>query len=117
MSFATDLKATALSLLTTYGRSIVFTRVVEGSYVTTTSAVGAGTTTTYTVYGHTSPYKAANIDGVTTQRGDIEVLIYSPTEPLVGDSAAIDTLSYRVLSIQKLNAQGVNIAYKLQLRV
>lgn len=117
MSFATNLQATASTLLTKYGRAVTLGRVAEGAYDTATSAVAAGTTTAFSGYGHPSPYKLSDIDGVVVQGGDIDLLLYSSTEPLVGDIAAIDSLNYRVMSVQKLNAQGIDIAYKLQLRV
>lgn len=117
MTFAANMQATALSLLTQYGRAVTLGRVVEGSYDTATSAVSAGTTTSYSGKGHTSPYKASEVDGAVVQGGDVNLLLYATTEPLVGDTATIDARVYRVMTVDKLNAQGVNIAYKLQLRV
>ncbi len=117
MSFATNMQATTLRLLTLYGRPVTLGRVAEGTYNTATSAVAAGTTTSYSGKGHPSPYKLSDIDGALVQGGDIDLLLYSSTEPLVGDTASINSLSYKVMGVNKLNAQGLNIAYKLQLRV
>lgn len=117
MTFATNLQGVALQLLTNYGRSISLQRVTEGAYNTSTSTLASGTTTSYSGYGHPSPYTSNELANVDLLSTDIKLILYSTTMPLVGDVVTIDSVIYRVLSVQKVNAQGVNIIYKLQLRV
>lgn len=117
MTFASDLQGVALDLLSDLGESITLSRVVEGDYNTATSEAGATPPTTYTGYGHPSPYNKNEVDGSTILMSDIRLLIYTTTTPLVGDVATIDGVAHRVESVQKIRAQGTNIIYKLQLRI
>lgn len=116
MTFATRMQSTALNLLTKYGRSVTLTRVTEGTYNPETSDTGVSFTTTFSGYGHPSPYSVQELDNELILLTDIKLLFYSTTVPSIGDTASIDNLSYRVMSVQKLNAQGQNIVYILQLR-
>ena len=116
MSFASSLQAVAQSLLSTYGRSVTMTRVTEGEYDPQTSGVTTTSSTTYTGYGHPSPYSVAEIAGAGVLATDIKLMFYGTTTPLVGDTASIDSASYRIMNVQKISAQGSNIIYTLQLR-
>lgn len=116
MSFATNMQTVASNLLTSYGRSITLSRVTEGAYDTATSSLTPGSTTSYSGYGHPSPYTTEEVDGSTVLIDDIKLLLYTSSTPLVGDTATLDSIVHRVISVQKLSAQGINIVYKLQLR-
>jgi hypothetical protein len=117
MTFATNLRTVALNLLTNYGQSVSLQRVTEGSYNTSTSALATGTTTSYTGYGYPSPYNSTELANNDILSSDIKLLLFTTTLPLVGDVATIDTIVHRVLSVQRISAQGSDIIYKLQLRV
>lgn len=117
MTFASNMQSVASSLLTKYGRSVPFSRTVEGDYNPTTSGVGSGIDTTYTGIGHPSPYTAAEIATGTVTVKDIKLLTYSITTPLIGDTAVIDDDVYRVMNVDRISAQGEDIVYRLQLRI
>lgn len=124
MSFATNMQSTALQLLSTYGQSVAFRREVEGTYDPSTAATGSDTVTIYNGYAHPAPYTANELrssSGSTTddliQKGDVKLLTYTTTEPLVGDTVTLDTVVYRVMAVDKLVAQATKIAYKLQIRI
>lgn len=119
MSFATNMIATARRLIQTYGESITLQRVAEGAYVPTTGAVGAATTTNYTAYGAPVDYNQAEVDGATIRTTDIKLWLELPTTvtPLVGDTATFNSVTHRVITVEKLRAQGSEIVYVLQLRV
>lgn len=115
-TFSTGLKSVASSLLTTYGQSVTFTRYSTTEYNVVTGSVEPLQATTFSGVGHPSVYAADEIDGETIQRGDIRLMLYSVTEPLIEDEASVDSVDYRVMSIEKLQAQGEAIVYRLQLR-
>jgi hypothetical protein len=116
-TFSTSLKNTALSLLTTYGQQVTFTRHVTSEYNVNTGSVDSVSTTTYTCYVHPSSYNLSEIDGQTIQLNDVALIVYSTTEPLIQDEASIDNIIYKVLAVEKVKAQGEAIIYRLQLRV
>lgn len=117
MSFATNMQSTALRLLTTYGESVSFTRTVEGEYNPITSEAAPSVTSSYNGYGHPSPYNKNEIDGTVILASDVSLLSYLTTVPIVGDVATLDNVAHRVMNVQKIRAQGLNIIYRLQLRI
>lgn len=117
MSFATDMQEVANDLLTEFGQSVTFGRTTQGTFVPSTGAVGAGTSTNYTALVHPSDYTSEEIDGVSVLYGDIKLLVYSITAVLVGDTISLDTVVYRIMSVIKIRAQGATIVYKVQIRV
>lgn len=117
MTFATNMQAVASNLLTKYGRSVSFSRTVEGAYNPATSDTGSGTTTSYTGLAHPVPYTVAEIaTGVVTVK-DVKLLTYCTTLPLIGDTAIVDGEVYRIMNVERVSAQGSNIVYRLQLRI
>jgi hypothetical protein len=120
MSFASNLVVTARRLVQKYGQSMSFSRVVEGSFVPSTGAVGAGTTSSYTAYGVPITYDASEIDNLTIMENDLRVIVevnVAGNIPLVGDVVTIDGQAYRVLSVKKTVAQSVSLIYTLQVRI
>lgn len=116
-AFSTSLSDAATSLLTNFGESVTFERVTEGSYNPSTSDVGASTTTTFTGYGHPGPFSNNEIDGELIRATDISLITKVSTEPQEGDTVTLSSTEYRVMSVTKLRAQGVNIVYRVQLRI
>lgn len=116
MTFATDMQAAALDLLTDFGQSLTFTRYSSNAYNPSTGGVDPVTSTTYTGYGHPSSYSSDEIDGTMIQVNDIKLLLYTTTTPDIQDSVTIDSNLYRVENVEFVKAQGSNIYYKLQLR-
>jgi hypothetical protein len=116
-AFSTNLKGVANKLLTTYGQSISFVRWVTTEYNTATGGVDPVTSTTFSGLGHPSSYKLDEIDGQTIQVNDVKMIVYSTSEPKIEDEATVDSVVYRVMNVDKLQAQGEAIVYRLQLRV
>ena len=123
MTFASRMQGTASRLLTTYGQAVTFYREAQGDFNPATGAVGTGTTLSYSAIGHPAPYTKDEVGTVTTSIGtlvqfsDVNLLTYSTTAILIGDTVALDSVVHRVMSVQKVNVQGYNIVYKVQLRV
>lgn len=116
-TFSTNLKSVANTLLTTYGQTISFVRWASSEYNTATGGVEPVSSTTFSGIGHLSTYRLDEIDGQTIQVNDIQAIVYSTTEPQIEDEATIDSVTYRVQNVEKLQAQGEAIVYRLQLRI
>jgi len=116
-AFSTNLQEVANRLLTSYGQTISFTRWTTTDYNPATGAVEPLTSTTFSGKVHPAPYMTNEIDGQVVQVNDIKALVYSTTEPRINDEATIDSIIYRVMDVEKIQAQGVAIVYRLQLRV
>ncbi len=120
MTFASNLLASSRRLIRTYGQSISFARVVEGSFVPSTGAVGAGTSSSYTAYGAPMAYTAREIDNEVVLENDMQVWLEvnnASSVPAIGDVATISGQAYRVINTQKYVAQGTTLVYKLQVRI
>ncbi len=120
MSFASGLLLTARRLIQAYGQSVSFSRVVEGAFVPTTGAVGAGTTSSYTAYGAPMMYKAREVDNVLILMTDMQLWVevnLGGSIPAVGDVATVSSIAYRVLAVDKFYAQGTVLVYRLQIRI
>lgn len=115
-AFSTGLKSVANSLLTKFGQSVTINRWSTSDYNTVTGAADPMTATTYTVVAQPSAYSANEINGETIQVGDVRLIVYSTTEPLIGDIATVDSVDYRVMSVNKAQAQGDVIIYRLNVR-
>lgn len=120
MTFATNMLATTQRLIRAYGQSISFARVVEGAFVPSTGAVGAGTTSSYTAYGAPTNYRAAEINNTTIMQNDMQMwceVNSAGSVPAVGDVATISGTAYRVLDVQTYVVQGTTLVYRLQVRL
>jgi len=119
MSFATNLTSVGRRLIQAYGESITLQRVVEGAYDVSDGSVAAGTTTNYTAKGHPSEYNNNEIDDTSIRKADIKLWLEKPTTqvPTVGDTATLNSETYRVIDVQNLRAQGVDVVYILQCRI
>lgn len=116
-AFSEGLQNVANTLLQTYGQTISFTRYAVGAYDTDTGTISTTSSSSFSAQGHPSMYKIDEIDGETIQQNDIQVIVYSTTEPQIEDEATVDSVVYRVMNVEILKAQGDAIVYRLQLRV
>lgn len=115
-AFSDSLQSVANSLLTDYGQTISFVRWSLSEYDPVTGGVEPTGSSTFTGKAHPSRYRIDEIDGTLIQENDIQALVYSTTEPLIDDEATMDSIVYRVQDVEKLQAQGEAIVYRLQLR-
>ena len=119
MSFYTRVKEMADRLLQQYGEQLTFTRVTEGAYDVSTGEVGSGSTINYSAYSHPYNYDASEIDDTNIQNNDVQLLIQKPTSytPAVGDTVVLAGETMRLVSVERIRAQGSDAVYKAQLRV
>lgn len=124
MTFATRQLAAARRLIRKYGQSASFARVTEGSFVPSTGAVGAGSTTNYSAYvvplSTSGKSTTSEIENVESLQKDLDILIEvnsSSSVPAIGDVVTISGVAHRILVITKYVAQGATILYKAQVKV
>jgi hypothetical protein len=115
--FSDNLQTVANRLLTNYGQSISFVRWTTTEYNVATGAIDPVNSTAFSGVVHPASYRTDEIDGQIVQVNDIKAIVYCTTEPLIGDEATVDSVKYRIMNVEKLNAQGEAIVYRLQLRV
>lgn len=107
------LASTAVRLLQEYGRELVFTRDVEGSYNPATGA-HATTSTEYTKYAAAFDYRAFEVTGA-VEVGD-KRLICEEHAYEIGDTVSIDSVSYRVMDVMKKSPADTAVYYELRVR-
>jgi hypothetical protein len=118
MAFYANLAATALRLLTKYGQTVVCTRTDGATYVPATQSYTGGSTTTITGKGAVFPFNKSEINGELIQTGDLIVFFEaSSTAPAVDDKCTVDSVDYRVMSVEPLNPGGTVVMYTLHLRI
>lgn len=117
MSFSTNLNSAAERLLQAYGESCSFSRKVEGAYDPSTGMTGTSTDTTYTGFGAPMSYTEFEKADNSVEMGDLQLLLETGTVPLIGDVCTLNSIDYRVLGVELMRSQGIDIAYKLQLRI
>ena len=118
MSFYGNMAATALRLLTSFGQAVVFTRPTGDTFDPPTGSYSGGTTTTITGVGSAFDYEKGEIDGTIVQKGDIRLIFEASTvAPAQNDNCAIDSINYRVMSVEPLSPGGTNVIFTVQLRV
>lgn len=116
-TFAEEMQAVAIDLITEFGQSVSFSRVTEGTYNTSNSAPASGSTITYTAYGVPMDYSAFEISTKSVLSTDLKLLIHKTTQtPQVGDVATFGGVAYRVMDVNKEVANGQDIYFSLQVR-
>lgn len=119
MTLATNLRSRAQTMLSNYGRSATISRTAEGAYDPTDGTVASGSSSSYAADVFLTNYKAFEVDGQLVKQQDIKAIIefVSGSEPLIGDTVSVDSVTYRIVDVQKIVAQSTVIVYKAQLRI
>jgi hypothetical protein len=116
MSFYSNMAATALRLVTKYGQSITLTRPTGGTFSPTTGAETGGTTTTITGYGAAVPWEKTATDQ--NVNNDLMVILEATsTAPAINDTCTINSVAYKVVSIDIISPAGTVVAYVLRCRL
>ena len=72
---------------------------------------------TYTGVGVLTEYEQEEIDGTNIKREDKKILTIDVPEPIFGDVVTIGGTKYQVIYTQKISPGGVDVLYKVQVRV
>ena len=116
-AFSDSMSALAVKLLTKFGQTISFTNIVEGTFNPVTNTTSVDTLTPYTALAAPSDYTRFERDLESVRQDDVKLLIQSSTEPTIGDTFILDTVTYEVIAVDKVKAQGDTIVYTVQGRV
>ncbi len=116
--FSDEMAAISLELITEYGETGSFERVVQGDYDPDSADTLFDTITTYSGSVVPSQYKNSEIDGTLIQRGDFKILAHNMTsDPAVGDSLTFGDISCKIVSVNLTRVNGVTVLFTLQGRV
>lgn len=107
-----------LRLINTYGEDCVFSpKPTTQGYDPYTAEAVDNQSTTYSVKGVPEEYKAQEIDGTVVKIGDIKLHIANTGyTPAVSDTCLIDSVTYRVMNVDKVRLQGSTVLFTLGLR-
>lgn len=118
-TFADRATATASRLIESYGESVLYHSVVEGTYDEATSSV-TNATTSFTIYAAlASPSRSMLAAGV-AQHGDAQVMIsgsaLGSVVPGENDLLEFGGFTWRIVGIQTTRVQGMAPLYTLIVR-
>lgn len=110
-------RATAKRLLTSFGQSVTITGTSAEVFDPATGGYTGGGTVTITGVGARTKFKTMEIDGEAVQKGDVKLVFEGGAGvPLVGYTATLDGVVYRVMDAMPLVPAGTVVIYTLQLR-
>lgn len=109
----TALAATALRLITEFGRDLTFTKDTEGAYNPATGKY-ATTSATYTKKVAVTQYKATEYNDI-IQKGDLKLVAESYAYAM-SDTVSIDSEVYRIIDIKQLKPAATEVAVIMQVR-
>ena len=106
------LASTARNLITDFGQSVTFSRLAETYNITSATSTSASTYTAVVVI----------LDEAKSEQGDTatigvvhNALASSDTQIVVGDTATINSQSFRVVSVKEVKPATTVVVYELQL--
>lgn len=98
--FYTKMAATALRLLTKFGKTVTLVRVTGDSYDPITGAAVDGTDAPVTTTGLIKPYPDKMIDGTRILSGDRELVLSNEQEPLPTDKVVVGGENWAIVDIK-----------------
>jgi hypothetical protein len=107
--------ATALRLLTKFGRDLTVRNYTTGSY-NPTIGQNVQTYTDTTVKGAVFSFGQGDTSPELIQSGDKKAIIDSTTTPKLEDHLLVGSKVYVIKSIRELNPAGTSIMFELHLR-
>lgn len=108
------LQSTGTALIKKFGQELTFTRTTEGAYNAGTGTT-TNTTSTFKKYACIFDYSDADIGTNTVEAGDRRLLAEAHAYE-VGDTVAIGTDTYRVISVSPNQPAGTALSVDLQVR-
>lgn len=120
-TFDARMVSLAQRLTSKFGESLTFTRVTQGAYDASDGTTATPTTTNYTANAVPQDYTEFERALESVQQDDVRLCVEKsatdPTEPLVGDTVALDSITYKIVNVGKMTTRGVDVMYILQCRV
>ena len=115
MSFYTNFKKLADSLIAKYGQSATLSTDGAGAYNTSTGE-NVITTTNTTVNVAVFNYRKdaeKSADGTLIEVGDKKIFVSSSVPPTVNDKLTIGGIAYKIIGISEINPAGTNVTYEV----
>lgn len=120
MTFATDMAATALELITEFGESVTLTRPSSSaaSYDPATGIATPVSPATYTGVGYPYAYAQRDVDGTNVRQGDQRLLLATSgmVLPRTGDTVTIGATTFSVISGKQEKVAGTAVYFEAQIR-
>jgi len=126
MSHASEINASVLDALTEYGRSVILTQVVEGTYNAATGLYSGGSTNDLTVKALLLSYRDRDVDGSKIMADDRRCILAASGMTVIpktgdlitpsGDTDDPSSGTYSVIRVKTYEVQGTPFAYVLQIR-
>jgi len=110
----TPLTESAARIITKFGKEYTFTRTTKGAYDPATGTT-SDTTSTFTGYACLFNYSDSDLSDNTILQGDRRMLAESKTFE-VGDTVAVGSDTFRIISISDVGPGGSVVASNLQIR-
>jgi len=118
MTFYSRMAATALRLLTKFGKPVTLTRTSGGAYSPVTGPILAGTDASVTTTGLIKPYPNRLIDGTRIQSGDREIVLSSEHTPLMDDKPNIGGQVWNIINIKTVKPDDATpVVHFVQVRL
>lgn len=118
-TFSDNMSTVSTQLITEFGETCSFSRIVVGSYDPATSISNEDSVTTFNGVCFQDKYSVYEIqNSLSLERDDIKVLVapISGDEPLINDTITFSSITYRVLNISKVTTNGATVLFELQVR-
>ena len=112
---ATGIQAT----LKAKGQAMTLTHAVAGVYDPVTGSMAGATTTTSTVYGITTGYRAGLINKPDSLilAGDKQAIVDAVSVvPLPGDTLTIKGVAWKIIAVDAVDPAGTALLFKCQVR-
>tara|TARA_Y100000004_G_scaffold195635_1_gene263211 strand:- start:475 stop:825 length:351 start_codon:yes stop_codon:yes gene_type:complete len=108
------LKSSGTALIKKFGQELTFSRITQGAYSAATGTT-TNTTTTFKKHACIFDYSDRDIGTNTVEAGDRRLLAEAHTYE-IGDTVAIGTDTYRIISISLNQPAGTALSVDLQVR-
>lgn len=108
------LSTTATRLIKNFGQSVTFTRNGSVTY-DPTAGVSSSSQTTYTANIVLFDQTKTEIEDTSLQEKNIPANMSSTTEPVIGDTATINSENYRIIDVTPIRPATTVIYYDIRL--
>jgi hypothetical protein len=108
--------ATALKLLTKFGKVVTLSRYTGNSIDPITGTVTAGTDASVTTTGLIKNYADGVVDGTRILSGDKELILSNEQVPTLTDQVTIDSQTWSIIAIKTINPADTVVCYFCQVR-
>ena len=116
-AFYADMAATALELLTEFGKTVTLVRVTGDSYDPVDGSDVAGSDASVTTTGLIKPYNDSLIDGTRILSGDKELVLSNEQVPTQTDKVTIDGENWAIVNIKTIKPDdATSVVYFCQVR-